>query len=266
MKRLKLSVSPIYKLGNMDFGLFVQSQIDRIRDLGETELTDDQLKAIIATLLGLTTKFDKVLARIRKSAITDELKALNHQRKTTIRAFTKQLEVHSLSLDQNVLRAVAELDAILNPYGNLLEKKQEEATESIFSMVARLEEPANAELVTLLAMNGIVARLKADNQAFWNRYNDRTTVYLEKVTTDTTELRNDIVVQYGLLCDYVEVNANLGNDPVFAKVFSIIDTIRKQFMAQVKRGADHKPTAKKEKPSDKTVETPAKKEETPAPK
>lgn len=244
MKRLKLSVSPIYKLGNMDFGLFVQSQIDRIRDLGETELTDDQLKAIIATMLGLTTKFDKVLARIRKSAITNELTVLNQRRKTSIRAFTKQLDVHSLSLDRNVLRAVAELEAVLDPYGDLLQKKQEEETETIFSMVARLEEPANAALVTLLQMNSLVVRLKTDNQAFWDRYNDRTTVYLEKDTTDTSQLRSDITVQYGLLCDYVEVNANLGNDPVFATVFSIIDTIRKQFMAQVKRGADRKPSDK----------------------
>lgn len=255
MKRLKLSVSPIYKLGNMDFGLFVQSQIDRIRDLGETELTDEQLKAIIATMLGLTTKFNKVLARIRKSAITGELKEIHKRRKSTIRAFTKQLGVHALSLDQNTLRAVAELKAILNPYGNLLEKKMEEQTESIFSMVARLEEPAYAALVTLLQMNSLLARLKADNQAFWDRYNDRTTVYLDKNLTDTSQLRNDIIVQYGLLCDYVEVNANLGNDPVFAKVFSIIDTIRKQFAAQVKRGANRKPSAKKTK-------TPAKKEET----
>lgn len=241
MKKIKLSASPLYKLGNLDFGQFVQSQIDRIRDLSDTELTDDQLKAIIATLHGLLSAFDTVLVRMRKSAITDELTALDHIRDTSMRAFMRALKVHELSLDQAVLRAMAEIEAMLKPYGNVPNLKLEAETKAINTIVGHLEEPHYAEMVALLGLGSYLTRIKTDNETFQTRYNERTTAYMEKDTTDTRELRSQISDQYSLLCDYVEVNARLETKPMFAKVFTIIDTIRQQFSAQIGRSADRKP-------------------------
>lgn len=85
---------------------------------------------------------------------------------------------------------------------------------------------------TTLGVDSYVARLKADNDAFVTRYNERTKEYTDKDTTDTRELRSSITGHYSLLCDYVEVMARLETAPLFSTVFTIIYTIRGQYSAQ----------------------------------
>ena len=244
MKKVKFSVSPLYKLGNIDFYEFMQSQIDRIRDLSATELTDDQLKAIIATILGLMNNLNKVLVRMRKSAITVEITAHDQVRDNSMRALDRSLKVHELATDEAILRAVAEIEAMLKPYGKVPTQMLEKETQSIDSIVEALESPRFAPMVALLGLGSYVTRLKNDNNSFKACYNERTTTYIEKDTSDTRELRNQIADQYSLLCDYVEVNTRLETKPEFAKVFTIIDTIRKQYTAQVGRSAERKPKDK----------------------
>ena len=246
MKKVKFSASPLHELGNIEFYEFVQSQVDRIRALSDTELTDDQLKALVATMLVLLIDLNKVLVRMRKSAITSDISTLDQVRDNSMRAFIRAMKVHELSVEKPVLRAVAEIEAMLKLYGNVPGMKLEEKTKAIESIVEALESPRYAAIVDMLGLKNFVTRIKADNSTFKERYNERTTAYIEKDTTDTREIRNKVNEQYSLLCDYVEVNTRLETKPEFAKVFTIIDTIRKQYAAQVGRSAERKPKTKKE--------------------
>jgi len=241
MKNVQLSASPLYKLGNFEFFQFVQTQIDRIRDLGDNQLTDDQLKAIIATMLGLLTDLNRVLARIRRSAVTGEITSLDQTRDTSVRALMRALKAHELSVDPTILRAVTEIETLLKPYGNVPRLTLEAETKAIDSMVERLESPRYATLVNTLGLGSYVSRLKTDNAEFKARYDRRTADYIDKDTTDTRELRSKITEHYSLLCDYVEVMTRMETKPLFGKVFAILDTIRTQYAAQQGRSADRKP-------------------------
>lgn len=132
MKNVKLSASPAYLLTNLEFYEFVQSHLNRIQELEEAQLTDEQLKALLATTTGLLGDFGKVLVHIRKSAITEEITALSQACDNSMQA----LKVHELSTDQTVLRALAELQALLKPYGNVPRLTLEAETSAIESITA----------------------------------------------------------------------------------------------------------------------------------
>lgn len=241
MKRLKFSASPIYTLGNLELSQFVKSQIDRIRDLGEIELTDQQLKALLAMLLGSTSTFDTVMARMHKNAYTEDLTKLDQLRSNSMRAFMTALRGHDLSLDPIIMKAVADIDALLKPHSNPNSLMLDEETKAINNIINQLEKPSYAAVVTLLGLGSYISQVKKDNQIIWVKYNECITADMERDTADTRELRSQICEQYALLCDYVEVNARLETKPEFAKVFSIIDTTRKQFFLQSGRSAERKP-------------------------
>ncbi|HUW06136.1 MAG TPA: DUF6261 family protein [Williamwhitmania sp.] len=241
MKNVKLSASPAYLLTNLEFYEFVQSHLIRIQELGETQLTDEQLKTLLATLTGLLGDLSKVLVHIRKSAITEEITTLDQARDNSMRALLRALKVHELATDQTVLHALAELQALLKPYGNVPRLTLEAETSAIESITTAMTSARYTPLATTLGLDGYVTRLKADNAAFSTRYNERTVEYIDKDTTDMRELRSSITGYYSLLCDYVEVMARLETAPLFSTVFTIIDTIRGQYSAQQARSAARKP-------------------------
>ena len=230
MRKITLSPSPVYSMGNFEFGQFVDSQIDSIRN---TELTDDQLKALLATLQGFVSTFGTVLARIRKSNITEEITALDQMRDNSMRAFVRALMVHELSLDHAIISAVDEIEAMLKPYGNVHALKLEEETMTINRIVAQLSDSRFTAMITTLGLGSYISRMRRDNQTFWERYNERTTADMERDANDIHELRNQIIEQYSLLCRYVEVHACLETKPEFTKILSIIDTIRQKFTLKI---------------------------------
>lgn len=241
MKKLKFSASPIHTLGNLELSQFVKSQIDSIRDLGETEITDQQLKALVAMLLGSANTFDTVLARMHKNAYTEELTALDQIRSNSMRAFMKALRGHDHSLDPTIIKTVTAIDALLKPHSNLHSLSLDEETRVINNIILQLEKPNYAAQVTLLGLNSYISQVKKDNQTIWLKYNECITADMERDISDTRELRGQISEQYALLCDYVNVNARLGTKPEFAKVFTIIETVRKQVFLQAGRSVERKP-------------------------
>ncbi|SDC93491.1 DUF6261 family protein [Williamwhitmania taraxaci] len=241
MKKLKFSASPLQGLGNLDFSQFLKSQIDRIRDLGETELTDQQLKTLVAMLLGSTTTFDTVMLRMHKNAYTEELTALDQIRSNSIRAFMKALRGHDLSLDPAIIKEITYIDALLKPHDNLHSLSLDEETSIINNIIGHLEKPNYLAPVALLGLRSCIAQVKKDNQTIWLKYNECITADMERDITDSRELRGQICEEYDLLCDYVYVNARLGTKPEFAIVFTIIETLRKQYLLQAGRNAERKP-------------------------
>lgn len=240
MKTVNLFASPSYSLTNVQFSQFMADHLQHLGLISPSEMTDAELKMLIATLTALLGDFDKVLVKIVKSIISQEVRNFDNNRDVSFRAFRSALKTESLSTDPEVVRAVSEIEILIDPYGNVPKLVLEQETRAIDAIVAELEGPKYHPLVEKVGITSKVARMKNDNNAFKAKYSARTTEYMEKETADNRELRTKANEVYTTLCDYAAMMSHLEKGPVYDKVVSIVNTIRIQYAAQENRMGERK--------------------------
>lgn len=245
MKTVNLFASPSYSLTNVQFSQFMADLLQHLGLISPTEMTDAELKMLIATLTALLGDFDKVLVKIVKSIISQEVRNFDNNRDVSFRAFRSALKTESLSTDPEVVRAVSEIEILIEPYGNVPKLVLEQETRAIDAIVAELEGPKYRPLVEKVGITSKVVRMKNDNNAFKAKYTARTSEYMEKETADNRELRTKANEVYTTLCDYATMMSHLEKGPVYDKVVSIVNTIRIQYAAQENRMGERKKEVKK---------------------
>jgi len=245
MKTVNLFASPSYSLTNVQFSQFMADHLYHLGLITPAEMTDAELKMLIATLTALLGDYDKVLVKITKSAISELIKKHDGNRDTSYRALKSALKTESLSTDIEVVSAVHGIETMLDTCGAVPSLALEAETRAIDAIVAELESPKFLPLVQKVGITAKVTRLKSDNNVFKTTYASRTTEYMEKETADNRELRTKANEVYTTLCDYVAMMSHLEKGPVYDKVVTIINTIRIQYAAQENRMGERKKEVKK---------------------
>lgn len=240
MKTVNLFASPSYSLTNVQFSQFMADHLQHLGLISKDEMTDEELVKLIATLTALLGDYDKVLVKITKSAISEEVRKLDGNRDTSHKALKSALKTESLSTDAEVVGAVHAIETFLDSYGNVPRLSLEAETRAIDAIVAALEGPTYRPLVEKVGITAKVTRLKNDNELFKAKYNARTAEYMEQETADNIDLRKKVNEMYTTLCDYAVMKARLERGPVFDKVVTIVNTIRSQYAAQKNRSGERK--------------------------
>ena len=240
MKTVNLFASPSYALTNVQFSQFMADHLQHLGLISKAEMTDEEIVALIATLTALLGDYDKVLVKITKSAISQEVKQLDVTRDISYRALKSALKTESLSTDIAVVGAVHTIETFLEPYGNVPGLSLEAETRAIDAIVVELEGPKYRPLVETVGVTAKVTRLKNDNDLFKAKYNARTSEYMEQETSDNIELRKKVNEVYTALCDYAAMKARMERGPLYDKVVTIANTIRTQYAAQKNRSGERK--------------------------
>lgn len=229
MKKVSLFSTPAHLLTYMEFYQFISSQANRIHDLGDTVLADVELKQLVAVLLTLSGDFNKVLVRVMKSLMTEEIAQQDRLRDRSFAAFKSAVKNATYSDDPDVVRCAVALTILLDTYGNIAREDLDVESASIDKLITDLEGTTYRPMVEGAGIWQNVMRLKADNNTFKAMFSKRTDDTIAKDATDTRELRNKVNEQYALLCDYVVLKARMKDEVQYNQSVDIINTIRNQY-------------------------------------
>ena len=231
MKKVRFNSSPVPFLTYMEFYQFVASQANRIHDLGDTVLTDTELKQLVAVLIALSGDFNKLLLRVQKSLITDDITKKDKVRDFSISALRAAIRNAHYSTDEEVVRCSVALTVLLETYGDIAREDLDTESATIDKLVEELEGPTYKPMVDKLLIGANVVRLKTDNDTFKKLYNQRSNEKVAKDATDTRQLRNKVNEQYQLLCDYVLLKARMKDEEQYNQSVLIINQVRSHYSA-----------------------------------
>lgn len=243
MRKVKFSSSPVPFLSYMQFYQFVSTQANRILELGDTVLTDTELKQLVAVLIALSGDFNKVLLRVQKNLLSDDITKLDKARDFSISALRAAVKNAHYSTDEDVLRASAALTLLLDTYGDIAHEDLNTESATIDKLVGELEGATYKPMVTTMGISNNVLRIKTDNNTFKSLYTMRTNEESAKDATDTRELRNKVNEQYMLLCDYVLLKARMKDEAQYNLSVQIVNETRTYYNTLM---AQHKTALKKE--------------------
>lgn len=231
MRKVKFSSSPVPFLSYMQFYQFVSTQANRILELGDTVLTDTELKQLVAVLITLLGDFNKVLLRVQKNLLSDDITKLDKARDISLSALRSAIKNARYSTDEAVLRASAALTILLDTYGDIAREDLNTESATIDKLVDELEGTTYKPMVTIMGISNNVLRIKTDNNTFKSLYTVRTNEESAKDATDTRELRNKVNEQYMLLCDYVLLKARMKDEAQYNQSVQIINETRSHYSA-----------------------------------
>lgn len=250
MKRTFISRNPSRGLGNISFYQFIASQVNHINELGDTVLTDTDLRQILAILLTLANDFNKVILQVKKSIKTDDIVAAKKCRDKCFSALKVGIKNAQYSTDADVLRAAAGLAILIKTCGNISRMALEEGYGATEVLIEELEGATYKPMVDKLILTPVVDRLKSRNTRLVDLYESRRDDYLSKDEVKSVDLRRDVTLQYQLLCGYILLKVRLSNDAQYHEALQIINAIRKEFAEVVAR---HKATRKNRKKKANTL-------------
>jgi hypothetical protein len=235
MKTISLFGNPSRNLGNIDFYQFVTDQANRIQGLGNTVLTDADLRQLVVVLLALAGDFNKAILQVQKSLKTEEIMAQDRVRDVSVAALRSGVNNASYSIDPDELRAAAGLTILLDTYGDIAHQALEKESGTIDKLLGELAGPTYKPMIEKLGLSAKVVRLKTDNDAFKALYDSRRDDSLAKDDVRGIDLRRQVTSQYQLLCNYVLLKAKLSNDGQFQESLQLVNAIRKEYLEKVAR-------------------------------
>lgn len=231
MKKVSFLSTPAHLLTYMEYYQFVASQANRIHDLGDSVLTDTELKQLVAVLIALSGDFNKVLLRVQKSLITEDITKKDKVRDFSISALRAAIKNAHFSTDEEVVRCSVALTTLLDTYGNIAREDLDTESATIDKLVEELESATYKPMVDKLLIATNVLRLKTDNDTFKKLYNQRSNEEIAEDAANARELRNKVNEQYMLLCDYVLLKARMKDEEQYNQSVLIINQVRSHYSA-----------------------------------
>ena len=241
--------TPAFNLANLDFYQFVTAQANRIKSLGDTVLTDADLKQLVVVLLSFAEDFNKAILQVQKSLKSDNIIAKDKARDTSLYAFKAGVKNASYSTDSDELQAASGLTILLDTYGDIAHMSLGKEGAAIDKLIADLEGSTFKPMVDKLGLSGKVTRLKNDNNSFKALFESRRDDSIGKDDVKSIDLRKQVNEQYVLLCDYVLLKAKISDGEQYAQSLEIINAIRKEYTEMVARHKAALKAAEEEKKS-----------------
>jgi hypothetical protein len=235
MKKVNMFTTPAFNLANIDFYQFVTAQATRIKALGDTVLTDADLKQLVVVLLSFAEDFNKAILQVQKSLKSEDIIAKDKTRDTSVFALKAGVNNAKYATSPEEVQAAAGISILLDTYGDIAHMPLDKESGAIDKLIAELEGPTYGPMIAKMGISSRVTRLKADNNAFKGLYDSRRNDSIGKDDVRPIELRKQVNEQYQLLCDYVQLKASMSGDAQYAQSLEIINTIRKEYNEKVAR-------------------------------
>lgn len=155
----------------------------------------DGLGINFENLKGLLGNEAKVLSRIRKSTITDEISVADLTREKTIESLFNLVAATTKHFDANVRNAAVNIKFILNQHKGITHKSYNEETAAVIRLIKELRDKHAAEL-SAIGADGWIDELERNNNAFEKLMNDRYTEATEKPKQKSRVIRKQVDSAY----------------------------------------------------------------------
>ena len=168
--------------------------------------------------LVLYNKADVCLIQLRKSLHTEELGELDRQRDNIFRALKHRIQSYLGHFNAGKVAAAKRLLIVLNTYGNLADKPNDEETAGIYNLVADLE-GKYAEDVDALDSMEWVEELKTKNLAYDKLVKSRDTEKSDKPTDKIVDVRAEMDSMLNLMTATIAFYYKVETDPTKKELF-----------------------------------------------
>jgi hypothetical protein len=210
------------RLTYLDSGEFIVRYLTDVTNQGIDLEVDSDFKAFHNSLVAQSPVFNLALAQIRAKAESQELIALDDVRDKKISTLRTAFNVSKNSDDATIIAAYGKIKVILNAYKGVEALNYPAENLAVSNLIAELNSATNAPLATVLGLQPHIDNLKAANDKFVDKFNQRSTNVISTETYNTKELRKNILATYKDLSEYAAVMAKVKNNSYYNKGFTLL--------------------------------------------
>jgi len=237
MKKLVFSTVYIFRLTVENLFGLVKSTIDLAiavkNDLG------DLCNATLNQLIADNEKYKLVLAKQRKSELTEKLLLADNDRNDRFAEIKRTITLHLKGRDAKKKESAQSLQFFFKPYWNVETKPLNTETGLLSGMIGKYH--ANADLQAAAVNNGIdnmLDELETSNNGYDEMYMQRMGEGADLPDESASEQKSTVCNSYTEFCNAIEQAANFTpNDSVLA-LFKSMDELRRKYHALTPNGKD----------------------------
>lgn len=216
----------ITRLQNLEAGQFIVRLLDDLKTTSVNLHDDPEIELLVNQLQVRSGQYNLALKQIIAQKETQELELLDHMRDQKIATLRRQIRVAQYSELPELKAAYNQAKIILKTYRKLERLNYEAETLGINVLINEFNKAANQNCVTLLQLQPHITNLQAAADAFNEKFSNRSTEKVFKMTYDAKVLRKVLFDLYKELTEYVNVMASRKQTPYYIKQLKVINNIR----------------------------------------
>ena len=230
---------------------FVGRTIEDIEQSGLRLNTDESLAPLLNQCKTVLATFKASIKQVRASDKTVSLAKLDRERDEDFKALLSALKAFRTSKREPEQKAYTSLDLLTKTYRKSSDKHYEAQTLLFANFLDKLATAPYKEQVRLLGLQRFVDNLAESNTAFNALYVSRSKEKLTKVAEKTSDLKDQLIFNYNLLADYINIMAQVKKTKLYTDLLTIINHDRKTYADLIARKPKTKKDKDKEKDQDK---------------
>lgn len=223
MSLLPINVS---KLQYLEAGQFIVRLLEDLKSASVNTREDPEIALLADQLKIRSDQYNQALKQILAQKETEEIELLDQSRDRKIAMLRRQIKVYQFSEIAEEKAAYNQARIIMKTHKRLERLNYEAETLGIDILIAEFSKPANANCLSMLHLQPHIATLKAAADVFNEKFGNRSTEKVFKITYDTKALKKVLLGLYKELATYVDVMALRKQTPYYTKLLTIINNTR----------------------------------------
>ncbi len=189
------------------------------------------LQPQVNALQAAITPMDELFMADRNNLITEELQGLDARRDAALNGIRITAGGYAYHFDPVIKQAAHVLIAGIDKYGTGIARYNYIAETEVISSLADdfAKDAAMAAALQTLQWESWAAEMKSANEAFNQRYLDRTNDYAEKPQGSLTELRGEAAKQYEVLVAHLTAHYTLTPSEAYGKLIGALNSLTDQY-------------------------------------
>ncbi|MEI6061016.1 MAG: DUF6261 family protein [Bacteroidota bacterium] len=186
-------------------------------------LVNASIAAVLPPYLESHNLERRILAKMRKSSITDELSTADTSRDELITGFQKQVDAAAHHYLSDLSQAGSRLWVAFGHYGDVARKSYDAETADIVSLLSLLNK-SYASDIALLGLGGWLAELELRNQAFIGLMQSRYSEEVAKVQGSMKEVRVSVDDAFRSIVTHLNAFMTLQGDEGYGELAKSVNT------------------------------------------
>jgi hypothetical protein len=217
------------KLSNVESALLTGRTIDDIDQSGIKLNTDENIPLLISPCRSVLNTFKKSMEQVRGSDKTASLAKLDKERDNAVRALLSAHRAFRYSKRESEQAAYISLKLLFDQYRSVMDKHYDAQTLVVSNLVDKLGTAPYREQINQLGLKRFDDNLTDSNRRFDVLYASRNKEKMGKVAEKTGDLKEQLLFNYSLLADYINIMAQVKKTKFYLDLLAIVNHHRKLY-------------------------------------
>lgn len=213
-------------------------------DASQLSLEDDLLVNLIGEMRKQLRLFNKAKEQVVITESATAIAKADEERDLDLKALLSSLNPYITSRDNAEKEAYALIKEVFAPYRKISKANYETETAEINQLLEQLKDETVAKAVADLEIKRFVTRLSASQQAFIDRYNNRSTSQATKTVYDIKTIRQDLQASYQDFISLVDIYNRRQKGKDYQALIKVLNTSRKTYADILARRKSPKKSSK----------------------